>query len=88
MQGQGEGLPGRAEEVRHVPLLRFDRWQFVVGRLRREEDKRMRAGRGKRGRPIAAAAARLGRPGDDPNRGERLFLPEGDRAAASHLEQG
>jgi hypothetical protein len=37
--GRGEGLPGLAEEVRRAPLLRFDRWQFLVGLLRREEEQ-------------------------------------------------
>ena len=44
---QGEGLPGLAEEVRHVPLLRFDFRQFLVG-LYREKDRK-RAGRKGRG---------------------------------------
>ena len=37
--GRGEGLPGWAEEVRHVPLSRFDFRRFLVGLSRREEER-------------------------------------------------
>src|SRR5450631_1027594 len=80
--------PSTAERGAEPPAKVMAENFGASGSVMRGRERDCRAGPRKAADRIAAAAARLGRPGDDPNRGERLFLPECDRAAAGHLEQG